>query len=116
MQDATSNPWILKVGTVATTGNGDLKNIIVDADGKPKFTGQKWMKASHVFATKNFPFFYPIQPEFVKKCDKTQTLAGHRYYGYLDLDMDLDGVTAIGKMNQVCMSGGMIEKSSVGVL
>jgi hypothetical protein len=30
--------------------------------------------------------------------------------------MDLDGVTAIGKMNQVCMSGGMIEKSSVGVL
>lgn len=29
--------------------------------------------------------------------------------------MDLDGVTAIGKMTQVCMSGGMIEKSSTGV-
>ena len=29
--------------------------------------------------------------------------------------MDLDGVTAIGKIDQVCMSGGIIEKSSVGV-
>ena len=29
--------------------------------------------------------------------------------------MDLDGVTAIGKMNQVCLSGGIIEKSSVGI-
>jgi hypothetical protein len=29
--------------------------------------------------------------------------------------MDLDGVTAIGKMNQVCMSGGSIEKQSASV-
>jgi hypothetical protein len=26
--------------------------------------------------------------------------------------MDLDGVTAIGKINQVCMAGGVIEKAN----
>ena len=75
----------LKVGTVLHDGT----NILVQ-EGKPKFTGQVVVPVEMAMRDDRLPFYYPIIPEFFIN-EETKKEA-FRYYGYLDLDMDMDSI------------------------
>ena len=77
--------FFLKVGTVLHDGT----NISV-RDGKPLFTGQVIVPVETAMKIENFPFYYPVIPEFFTS--KEEKKDAFRYYGYLDLDMDVDAI------------------------
>jgi P4 family phage/plasmid primase-like protien len=74
----------VKVGTVKHDG----KNILLHGPGKPVFTGQRVLPVDE--ALKHLAFYYPIIPEFYPQPDVGAR--SYRYFGYLDLDMDMDNI------------------------
>jgi len=79
-------PFSLKVGNVLH----DNTNILVNENGKPKFTGQTVLPTETVLRDENLPYYYPIIPELFNDDNKKEE--AFRYYGYLDLDMDMDEI------------------------
>jgi P4 family phage/plasmid primase-like protien len=81
---SSTNNNFMRVGTVQHTTD----RIVTGKTGKPLFKGHQVLDTATVLD--KLPFWYPLVPVIIK--DNKYATTGLRYYGYFDIDMNLDQI------------------------